>query len=142
MDAEYIATKRIRTRRLKDEPDGFFLNDGGRGYNCGICRRSHNDEDIWWREDGLRCRDCWRNIQKGVIPVLDLEKEWWEEEHFDKYDVEKRGVRSSSIKKLRREGVLVGRDLKDADGHTYWTVFMVKENKKFLDDYSMETTKA
>lgn len=135
MDAEFIATERIRTRRLKNEPDGFYLNDGGRGYNCGICRRSHDGEDIWWRPDGLRCRDCWRNIQEGVIPVLDLDKEWWEEEHFDKYDVEKRGVKPSSIKKLRREGVLVGRDLKDISGHVYWTVFLVSENKKFLEDY-------
>lgn len=135
MEAEYEATKRIRTRRLKDEPDGFFLNDGGRGYTCGICRRSHNGEDIWWRPDGLRCRDCWRNIQEGVIPVLDLDKEWWEEEHFDKYDIEKRGVKPSSIKKLRREGVLVGRDLKDDSGNTYWTVFLVSENKEFLKNH-------
>jgi DNA-directed RNA polymerase subunit M/transcription elongation factor TFIIS len=135
MDAEYIATKRIRTRRLKDEPDGFFLNDGGRGYTCGICRRSHNGEDIWWRPDGVRCRDCWQNIKDGVIPVLDLDKEWWEEEHFDKYGVEKRGIKPSSIKKLRREAVLVGRDLKDTAGHVYWTVFLVSENEEFLKSY-------
>lgn len=139
MEAEYEATKRIRTRRLKDEPDGFFLNDGGRGYTCGICRRSHNGEDIWWRPDGLRCRDCWRNIQEGVIPVLDLDKEWWEEEHFDKYDVEKRGVKPSSIKKLRRESVLVGRDLKDISGNTYWTVFLVSENEEFLKNHQRKT---
>ncbi len=140
MEAEYISTKRIRTRRLKDEPDGFFLNDGGRGYTCGICRRSHNGEDIWWRPDGLRCRDCWRNIQQGVIPVLDLDKEWWEEDHFDKYDVEKRGVKPSSIKKLRREGVLIGRDLKDAGGNIYWTLFLVSENQKFLQDHPRKET--
>jgi DNA-directed RNA polymerase subunit M/transcription elongation factor TFIIS len=136
MGAEYEATKRIRTRRLNDEPDGFFLNDGGRGYTCGICRRSHNGEDIWWRPDGLRCRDCWRNIQGGVIPMLSLDKEWWEEEHFDKYDIEKRDVRSASIKKLRREGVLLGRDLKDTNGNTYWTVFLVSENEEFLKRYA------
>lgn len=139
MSAEYEATKRIRTRRLKSEPEGFYLNDGGSGYTCKICRRSHNGEDIWWRPNGLRCRDCWRNIQEGMIPVLDLDKEWWEEEHFDKYDVEKRGVKPSSIKKLRREGVLVGRDLKDASGHVYWTVFLVSENKKFLEMYQRKS---
>lgn len=136
MDAEYIATKRIRTRRLKDEPDGFFLNDGGRGYTCGICRRSHNGEDIWWRPDGLRCRDCWRNIQEGVIPVLDLDKEWWEEEYFTKFETDYYyGVKTQSIKKLRREGILVGRDLKDEKGYAYEIVFLVSENKKFLEDY-------
>jgi hypothetical protein len=70
-----------------------------------------------------------------VIPVLDLDKEWWEEKHFDKYDVEKRGVKPASIKKLRREGVLVGRDLRDSNGSTYWTVFLVSENQKFLKDH-------
>lgn len=135
MGAEYEATKRIRTCRLKNEPDGFYLNDGGRGYTCGVCRRSHDGEDIWWRPDGLRCRDCWRNIQEGVIPVLDLDKEWWEKEHFGKYDIEKRGVHPSSIKKLRREGVLAGRDLKDEKGYVYETVFLVSENKDFLKKY-------
>lgn len=136
MDAEYIATKRTRTRRLKDAPDGFFLNDGGRGYTCGICRRSHNGEDIWWRPDGLRCRDCWRNIQEGVIPVLDLDKEWREEEYFTKFEADYYyGVKSQSIKKLRREGALVGRDLKDERDYAYETVFMVSENQKFLKDH-------
>lgn len=133
--AECEATRRIRTRRLKNEPEGFYLNDGGRGYTCGICRRSHDGEDIWWRPDGLRCRDCWRNIQEGVIPMLGLDKKWWEEEHFDKYEIKKRGVHPSSIKKLRREGVLVGRDLKDGSGQVYETVFLVSENKKFLKDH-------
>lgn len=136
MSAEYEATKRIRTRRLKNEPDGFYLNDGGLGYTCKICRRSHNGEDIWWRPDGLRCRDCWRNIQEGVIPVLDLDKEWWEEEHFTKFEVDYYyGVKTQSIKKLRREGVLVGRDLKDENGYIYETVFLASENQKFLKDH-------
>lgn len=142
MDAEFIATERIRTRRLKDEPEGFFLNDGGRGYTCGICRNHHDGEDIWWRPDGLRCRDCWRNIQEGVIPVFDLDKEWWEVEYFDKYDIEKRGIHPSSIKKLRREGVLVGRDLKGASGYVYWTIYLVNENKEFIEKYSVETVKS
>lgn len=136
MSAEYEATKRIRTRRLKNEPEGFYLNDGGRGYTCKICRRSHNGEDIWWRPDGLRCRDCWRNIQEGVIPVLNLDKEWWEEEYFTKFEVDYYyGVKTQSIKKLRREGVLVGRDLKDENGYIYETMFLASENQKFLKDH-------
>jgi len=136
MEAEYIATKRIRTRRLKNEPDGFYLNDGGRGYTCGICRDHYDGEDIWWRPDGLRCRNCWRNIQEGVIPVLGLDKDWWEEDYFTNFDISYyHGVKSQSIKKLRREGVVVGRDLKDEKGNTYETVYLVSENKEFLEDY-------
>lgn len=136
MSAEYEATKRIRTRRLKNEPDGFYLNDGGRGYTCGICRNHHDGEDIWWRPDGLRCRNCWNNIQEGVIPVLSLDKEWWEEDHLTKFELDYYyGVKTQSIKKLRREGVLVGRDLKDENGYVYESVFLVSENQKFLKDH-------
>lgn len=136
MGAEYEATKRIRTRRLKNEPNGFYLNDGGRGYTCGICQNHHDGEDIWWRPDGLRCRNCWRNIQEGVIPMFDLSKERWEEEFFGKYEItSKRGVHPSSIKRLRREGVLVGRDLKDENNRTYEIIYLVQENTKFLEKY-------
>lgn len=136
MEAEFIAKERIRTRRLKSEPNGFYLNDGGRGYTCGICRNHHDGEDIWWQPDGLRCRNCWNNIQEGVIPVLNLDKEWWEEEHFTKFEVNYYyGVKTQSIKKLRREGVLVGRDLKDENGYVYETVFLVSENQKFLKEH-------
>ena len=138
--AEHEAKERVRKRRLKDEPEGFFYERGESGYTCGICRRSQYSEDIWWREDGLRCRDCWRNIKEGVIPVLDLNKESWEREFLDKYDVEDRGVHPSSIRKLRREGTLVGRDLKDASGNVYWTVFLVSENKLFLDKYPSKSS--
>lgn len=136
LEAEYEVTQRIRTRRLKTEPDGFFLNDGGRGYTCGICGEHYNGEDIWWRPDGLRCRDCWKNIQAGVIPVLDLDKEWWEEKFLTKFDLTyHHGVHPSSIRKLRKEGVLVGRDLTNSKGQIYLTIYLVRENEKFLKDH-------
>ncbi len=131
LGAEFEVKEKLRTRRLKDEPDGFYLNDRERGYRCGICGRSHDGEDIWWRPDGLRCRDCWRNIQEGVIPILDLGKEAWEKEFFTKYEItHEHGVHHSSIKKLRREGALVGRDLKNAKGRTYCTVYLKEKNQR------------
>lgn len=136
LEAEYIVTKRIRTRRLKNEPEGFFLNDGGRGYTCGICRNNHDGEDIWWRPDGLRCRDCWKNIKDGVIPMLDLDKERWEKEFLTKFNLTyHHGVHPSSIRKLRKEGILIGRDLKCIDGHIYGTIYLVSENAMFLEQH-------
>lgn len=133
LNAEFEVKERIRTRRLKKEPEGFYLNDGGRGYTCRICRNSHDGEDIWWRPDGYRCRNCWNNIQKGVIPMFKLDREHWQEKEFLlKHDITCRGVHPSSIKRLRREGDLVGRDLKDENGYVYETVFLVSENKDFL----------
>jgi hypothetical protein len=141
MSAEFEAKRRMRKRRLKDEPEGFFLNDGGRGYTCGICGESHDGEDIWWREDGLRCRNCWQNIREGVIPVFELGKDWWEKEFLTKYDVTSRGIHPASIKRLRREGELVGRDLKDPSGNTYCTIYLVSENKKFMKKYPKQPDK-
>jgi C4-type Zn-finger protein len=136
LEAEYEVTKRIRTRRLKDEPEGFFLNDGGRGYTCGICRDNYNGEDIWWRPDGLRCRDCWKNIQEGVIPMLNLDSEWWEKEFFTKFDLTyDYKIHPSSIRKLRKEGTLIGRDLKYSTGQAYETIYLVSENQDFLKKY-------
>jgi len=42
MNAEFKAKRQMRKRRLKDEQEGFYLNDGGRGYTCGICGDSHD----------------------------------------------------------------------------------------------------
>ena len=68
--------------------------------------------------------------------MFDLGKERWEMEFFGKYEItSKRGVHPSSIKRLRREGVLVGRDLKNANDRTYETIYLVSENKNFLKDY-------
>ncbi len=140
LGAEFEVKEQLRTRRLKDEPDGFYLNDGGRGYNCGICGRPHDGEDIWWRPDGLRCRDCWRNIQEGVIPILDLSKEAWEKEFFRGWQVKADfGVHTSTAKKLRREGVLVGGDLRDENGRIYDTVYLVSENEEFLEMYQRKS---
>ncbi len=143
MSAEFEAKERMRKRRLKDEPEGFFYERGESGYNCGICHRSQYSEDIWWREDGLRCRDCWSNIQEGVIPVLNLKQEWWDLEFLTKFDLTYYyGVHPSSIKKLRREGMLVGRDLKDSKGNLYETVYLVSENKEFLTSHPRKSEKS
>ncbi|MBD3250229.1 MAG: hypothetical protein GF381_01490 [Candidatus Pacebacteria bacterium] len=135
LGAEFKVKERIRTRRLKDEPDGFYLNDGGEGYSCGICGNSHDGEDIWWRPDGLRCRDCWRNIQEGVVPVLNLNR--------DKLDFIKEfelksdyGIPPATRGKMRRNSELIGRDLKYKNGRTYCTVYLKEENK-FLEKRRM-----
>ena len=36
---------------------------------------------------------------------------------------------------MQQLGELVGRDLKRKDGTTYYTVYLVNENKKFLEKY-------
>ncbi len=131
---EIDAKSNIRKRRLKNEPEGFFLDDEeGGGYTCGICGGSHEGKDIWWQEDGLRCRDCWNNIKKGVIPMFKLDAEDWEKEFLTRSDITyKYKIHPATIGKMRRHGELVGRDLRNKDEWIYCEVFLVKENKKFF----------
>ncbi len=130
MSAKFEAKENIRKRRLKDEPEGFFLESSESRYTCGICGENHYGEDIWWRPDGLRCRDCWRNIQKGVIPVLCLESR--ERDFVKQHQLSDYGIHPSTARKLKREGKLVGRDLANGAGQIYCTVYLVSENEKFF----------
>lgn len=124
-----------RKERLKNEPEGFFLEADGY-YTCSICYQGHYGNEIWWNLDGIRCADCWRNIKEGVIPSLkthlfDNKDEWISRSQLK----DKHNVQPASVKKLRREGLLHGRDLKLADGSIYQTIFLVSENKEFIKKY-------
>ena len=124
-----------RKIRLKQEKiEGFFLDASEGPYTCAICRGSISGNDIWWNLDGLRCRDCWRNIQEGVIPSLtyDDEDKIWIQEWQLQSDF---GLHSATRGKLRRESVLRGRDLKRKDGTIYCSVYLVEENKEFFKKY-------
>lgn len=124
-----------RKRRLDKEPDGFFLDSTEGQYNCGICSESHYGNEIWWNLDGLRCTDCRRNIKEGVIPRL-KNKYKGEEDWFQNWEIKYNyGVHPSSVRKLRREGLLHGRDLLRKDGTIYHTVYLVSENQEFLNKY-------
>ena len=90
---------------------------------------------LWWNLDGLRCSDCWRNIKEGVIPPL---KYMYDNDGIWFYGWQLKsnyGVHPSSVKRLRREGLLNGRDLKRKDGSIYHTVYLVSENMRFLREY-------
>ena len=135
MSGEFDGIEATRKRRLEKEPEGFFLNDGKGPYSCGICGEGAYGKDIWWNLDGLRCRNCWRNIKEGNIPSLkhkyDEDKEYFQDwEIQDKY-----GVHPATRGKLKRERLLVGRDLKNEKGQIYCTVYLNSENKKFLKKY-------
>ena len=124
-----------RKIRLKQEKiEGFFLDASEGPYTCAICRGSISGNDIWWNLDGLRCRDCWRNIQVRAIPSLtyDNEDKIWVQEWQLQSDF---GLHPATRGKLRREGVLHGRDLKRKNGTIYCSVYLVEENKEFFKKY-------
>ncbi len=132
---DHAVTEIRRKKRLKEENiKGFFLEASDGHYTCAICRETLPGNEIWWNPKGLRCKDCWRNIQKNVIPSLDYDsdgkvwlKEWEIHSEF--------GIHPATRRKLERQGVLVGRDLKRENGTIYCTVYLIKENEKFLKTY-------
>lgn len=136
LSAKVEAEQNARKRRLEKEPDGFLLNDGKNGYSCGICGETISGDNTWWDLKGIRCADCQRNLKEGVVPLEIFEDDYG-------YDVEIKhwsfrddyGVHPASIKKLRREGLLHGRDLKRKDGTIYHTLYLVSENQEFLKKY-------
>jgi len=124
-----------RKQRLKKEKiKGFFLEASDGHYTCAVCRETLPGNEIWWNLEGLRCRDCWRNIQEGVIPSLthDSDDKIWIKEWQLQSDC---GLHPATRGKLRREGILKGRDLKRKDGSIYCTIYLVKENREFLKKY-------
>jgi C4-type Zn-finger protein len=135
MRGEQEGIEAARKRRLEKEPEGFFL-DKDTHYNCGICYEGHYGNEIWWNLDGTRCADCWQNIKKGIIPPLkkhlfDNDGEWISNSQL-KSDY---NVTSPLARKLRKEGTPHGRELKRSDGSTYCTIYLVNENKEFLNKY-------
>ncbi|MFC1625868.1 hypothetical protein ACFL1Q_02420 [Patescibacteria group bacterium] len=137
-DILYKQALREHRRKLKlkkEKIKGFFLEDEPSSYyTCAICGDNHPGPEIWWNLKGLRCKDCWRNIQKRVIPSLtyDSDNKVWIREWQLQSDY---GLHPATRGKLRRKGILNGRDLKRKDGTTYCTVYLVKENKEFFKKY-------
>ena len=88
----------------------------------------------------MRCKDCWRNIKKKVIPPLkyDNDDEIWIKEWQLQSDY---SLHPATRGKLRKEGLLRGRDLKRPDGTTYCTIYLVDENKEFLKKYPKQDSK-
>ena len=129
---------RRKLRLKKEKIKGFFLEDEPDSYyTCAVCGNNHPGPEIWWNPKSLRCRDCWRNIQKRVIPSLAYDgddkvwvKEWQLKSNF--------GIHPATRGKLRRQGILNGRDLKREDGSIYCTVYLIKENQEFLKNYKRE----
>ena len=135
MRGEQEGIEAVRKRRLEKEPEGFFLDTDGY-YNCGICYEGHYGNEIWWNLDGIRCADCWHNIKEGVIPsfkkhLFDNDDEWISNSQLKS----NHNVTAPLVKKLRKQGLLHGRDLKRNNGSIYYTVYLISENQEFIKKY-------
>lgn len=141
MSGEFDGIEATRKRRLEKEPEGFYLDDGKGPYSCGICGEHYYGKDIWWTLNGLWCRNCWNNIKAGVIPPL---KHRYDKDniYFQDWQIESDfGVHPATRGKLKREGLLKGRELKNEKGQVYYTIYLVSENQEFLKKYPRKDKK-
>jgi len=139
---EFEGVENMRKRKLLKEPDGFFLNDGKEGYSCGICHTSVSGDKTWWDLKGIRCADCQRNLKAGNIPLVIFDDNYGYDviiNHWDFKDVY--GVYPITVKKLKKEGLIIGHDLTREDGSVYYTIFLVNDNKKFLRTHPQKCLK-
>ncbi len=130
MSGEFEGKENARKRRLKNKPGGFILGEEGI-FSCGLCGENRRGKEMWWSLDGIHCLDCHHNILSKNIPSFrTLDKH-----EFCFFDWELKsqyGISPPTASKLRREGLLHPRNLKRADGSTYFSLYLYSENKEFL----------
>lgn len=119
-----------KEKKLEEFPNGYHLEDRDGQYHCRICYRYIEGKDTWYDKYGIKCMDCQRNIDNGVIPgeICKDESLWFKGWQL-KSDF---GIHPQTAKKLVREGKLKVRELKDEEDNTYFRVYLVSENKEFL----------
>jgi len=133
---EIRGTQNARKHRLKNEPDGFLLEDD-QVYSCSICGEQHTGYETWWNLDGSYCDDCHRNLSEKLIPNLgkriDKDKTYFANWQLssDSYF----GIHASTARKLRKQDLLHGYDLTRKNGDVYFTVYLYSENQEFLKQY-------
>lgn len=125
----------MRKRRLKNEPDGFFLEASEGPYSCSVCGEGHYGNEIWWNLDGLQCIDCRRNLIEQNIKLNGHrydDKNNWIADWQIKSDY---GVQPATREKLKRDGLLISRKFKNREGQIYQTIYLKDENKEFLKNH-------
>lgn len=133
MIGKHEGIENMRKHRLKNEPNGFLLEASEGPYTCCICHEQTSGDKCWWDLNGIKCVDCQRNVQEGVMPAeLIKDDDSWLQDWQLRSDY---SIHAGTIRKLRREGLLHGRGLKRQDGNIYCTLYLIKENQEFLKKY-------
>lgn len=117
-----------RLRKLKENPKGFVLD--GVGYTCFICHRSTEAEENWYDKWGIKCSTCQDAInRKEIPPSLAKHRDSW----YSKYDLESAfKLKGKVLNSWIRDGLLKPRMITNRGKGTYYTLFLIKDNKGFL----------
>lgn len=107
-------------QRLKDEPNGFWLDSEGR--TCYVCYTNVHGQ-IWFDKWGLKCANCQEAFKKKVFPGYVL-KDRNNSRHITNSQLSwKFGLHNQTIKKLVRIGKLKPRVVPGGP-----MIFLRKEN--------------
>lgn len=92
--------------QLKDKPKGFALKGDGR--NCSLCG-NHVHDDGWFDKWGFKCLNCQDTVNKRKIPGSLCRDYNHEKSIPDTALAIDLGVKVQAIRKLIREGKIIGR---------------------------------
>lgn len=120
-------TQQTRLQRLKEEPQGFKLENNGTQYSCTICHASISGENGWYDVHGEKCLSCQNAIENGTVPTFVCQdRESW----YSSYELIKNfKITHSSISTMIRDGKLKSRKIKSISGSTNFEIFLKQENE-------------
>lgn len=118
-----------RREKLIEHPDGFPIDNDG-VYTCFVCCTSITTENGWYDKYGLKCLNCQRATNLGILPpcVFEDRKSWFS---LRKLQTEL-SFHSSKIKELIRSNKLKARIVFNNNNQPYYYVFLYHENIEFI----------
>lgn len=102
--------EKARFNRLEKDPKGFSML--GEGRNCSLCKQCVY-KDGWFDKWGFKCLNCQNAIDKRIIPGS-VCRDWENKKSITDFSLAMElGVDIHKIRKLIREGKIIGRRIPD-----------------------------
>ena len=99
--------EKVRYAKLKGSPKGYAMD--GEGRQCGLCFKSVYDNPGWFDKWGFKCLNCQSAVNKRKIPGSLCGDYRHEKSIADNALAIRVGVKVQVIRKLIREGKIIGR---------------------------------
>lgn len=116
-----------REQKLLEHPNGYHLEGS---HTCPICNKVCKDESSWYDKYGVKCITCQDAINKKIIPPTLCAQP---ESYYSMFDLEHFfNLNGKILRSWIRGGILKARVIPGLDRGTHATLFLIKDNKKFL----------
>jgi hypothetical protein len=136
ISVENIFKESDRQKKLKDNPKGFHLEEGG---TCGICGEYAKSENAWYDKNGIKCISCQKAIDKKIIPISVIKnKDSW----YSKYELESYfNITRHDLNRYVKQGILKKRVVSLDEKRTHLDLFLISDNKNVLPPKKLLTSK-